>query len=198
MNATRVCEFTECGRKAKSIGLCPSHYQQKRRGLNLAPIQKRVSRSWGQDQSFWSKVNKTDSCWLWGSPRPKSGYGYMKYGGKTLLAHRISYAMANGTIPDGMQVDHMCHNRACVRPDHLRAVTHKQNQENRAGALGGNDSGVRGVRWVASRSAWRARVGHNGESVHAGYYASKAEAEAAVIAKRNELFTHNDMDRIPA
>jgi len=112
----------------------------------------------------------------------------------SIYAHRISYELANGPIPDGMQVDHICLNPACVKPEHLRLATQKQNNEHRAGLPITNTSGVRGVSrgW---RGKWRASVGHYGGRHYLGHFATMQEAEAAVIAKRLELFTHNDLDR---
>lgn len=146
-------------------------------------------------ERFWSNVEKSRGCWTW-KLSLSNGYGKFKMGAKTQYAHRVSFSIENGPIPEGMQIDHICHKRSCVKPAHLRLVTIGQNQENRAGASRANASGIRGVRWVESRNAWRARVGHNGKSIHVGYFDTANEAEAAVIAKRNELFTHNDLDRI--
>jgi hypothetical protein len=77
-------------------------------------------------------------------------------------------------------------------------VSHKQNKENLRGASKNSKSGARGVWWHKSSNRWQARVGHDGKQVHVGYFGTiaEAEAEAAVIAKRNELFTHNDLDRL--
>ena len=87
-----------------------------------------------------------------------------------------------------MQLDHICHNRACVKPEHLRLVTNKQNQEHRRGATARSQTGVRGV--SPHLGLWRAQVGHHNENITVGYFDTIAEAEAAVIAKREELFTH--------
>lgn len=74
------------------------------------------------EQRFWAKVNKTDSCWLWTAYRNRKGYGEFGMGGhrgRMYLAHRVSWEMANGTIPDGMYVCHACDVPACVNPSHL-------------------------------------------------------------------------------
>lgn len=103
--------------------------------------------------------------------------------------------MHTAPIPDGMDIDHMCHVRECVNPSHLRACTRKQNLENRAGADRDSKSGVRGVHWRKDIRKWNAKVRHNSRDYYVGVFQSLEEAEAAVIAKRNELFTHNDTDR---
>jgi hypothetical protein len=92
-----------------------------------------------------------------------------------------------------MFVDHICSNRVCVRPDHLRIVTRKENSEHLTGADKNSVSGVRGV--TRQKNRWRAQVRHNGKLISVGSYINIEDAEAAVIAKRLELFTHNDSDR---
>jgi hypothetical protein len=113
-------------------------------------------------------------------------------------AHRISYELAVGPIPEGLEVDHTCRNKGCVRPSHLRPATHKQNMENRGGAHANNASGVRGVSWHRTRRQWFARVRHNGETHFVGAFSDLELAKQAVTAKRIELFTHNDADRSAA
>jgi hypothetical protein len=148
------------------------------------------------EELFWRKVEKTDSCWEWTAAKCNGGYGLFGVKRRMTGAHRYSYELHHGPIDPGMFIDHMCHNRGCVNPGHLRQVTPKQNQENRHGAQRGNSSGVRGVSWISSRGHWAAGVKHNNRSYNVGSFATIAEAEAAVIERRKELFTHNDMDRI--
>lgn len=66
-------------------------------------------------------------CWLWTGAVSKNGYGTMTVGGKTRMAHRISYSAYKGAIPDGLHIDHRCKVRSCVNPSHLEAVTVGEN-----------------------------------------------------------------------
>jgi hypothetical protein len=147
------------------------------------------------EERFWAKVNKTEGCWNWTGCTFPGGYGSFSISRKNQAAHRVSYEMAFGPIPDGMEIDHTCHERGCVNPNHLRLATHKQNSENRAGARADNRTGIRGVHWHSQTRRYRATVYHNKRSFHGGSFLTAEEAEAAVIALRKELFTHNDLDR---
>lgn len=76
---------------------------------------------------FWSKVAKSDGCWLWMGYLTPKGYGHTRHRGRMTFAHRIAYEAVNGPIPEGLEIDHRCRVRNCVNPSHLDAVTHREN-----------------------------------------------------------------------
>lgn len=68
-----------------------------------------------------------DGCWRWQGALNDGGYGIIRIAGKNLRAHRVAYEELVEPIPAGLQIDHLCRNRACVNPDHLEPVTHRVN-----------------------------------------------------------------------
>lgn len=76
---------------------------------------------------FWSKVYKTGECWWWIGSVNRGGYGQFWLDNRMRTSHRVAYELAVGPIPDGLQLDHLCRNTACVRPEHLEPVTSREN-----------------------------------------------------------------------
>lgn len=68
-----------------------------------------------------------NGCWLWTGTIERTGYGRFWLGGRQEIAHRASYALLIGPIPEGLTIDHLCRVRACVNPDHLEPVTLAEN-----------------------------------------------------------------------
>lgn len=84
-------------------------------------------------ERFWAMVQKTETCWLWLGATNPDGYGRFLIGSRTdgtrrlVQAHRWVYEQEYGPIPPGLEPDHLCDVRNCVRPSHLEAKTHRSN-----------------------------------------------------------------------
>jgi HNH endonuclease len=79
---------------------------------------------------FLAKVDPAPTlfgCLLWNGARHRNGYGSIRVGDRTDYAHRVAHELAIGAIPDRFEVDHLCGVRACVRPEHLQAVSKREN-----------------------------------------------------------------------
>lgn len=194
----KICAVDGCGHEETvrvRRGMCQAHYAK---WIRRNPPSAREPKPTVEER-FWSYVDKSGECWVWTSSQKTGGYGALRIGGrhgKSEAAHRLSWEWANGrTIPEGLMIDHKCHNRLCVKPDHLQLANNKLNMENLSGAQKRNPSGVRGV-YKRGENKWHARVRHNHADYNLGTFKTLEEAESVVVAKRNELYTNNLVDRM--
>jgi hypothetical protein len=108
-----------------------------------------------QIERFWSKVEKTDSCWLWtaGQKNPE-GYGgfYVRQIDNTVSCHKIAFCIEHNfglnDIPEGIVIRHLCNNHPCVNPSHLALGTYKDNSQDMVAA--GNS--------VGGEKNWKSKV----------------------------------------
>lgn len=114
-------------------------------------------------------VDETTGCWNWNSLTRK-GYGYLKSGNsKKLSAHRVSWELHHGEIPDGLWVLHRCDNPQCVNPDHLFVGTAKDNNE---------DMMSKGRQKLNNSGNWQAGEKHR---------KSKLSSEAVAIIREKRM-----------
>lgn len=112
----QVCSVDGCNGKRLARGLCKAHYNREYKAGRLKP-----KRAAALEEKFWARVNKSNGCWLWTGTVQVRGYGafFISKARGYVKAHRFSYELNVGPIPDGMLVCHRCDVRNCVRPDHL-------------------------------------------------------------------------------
>ncbi len=126
----RKCEFPNCNNDRSCKGLCDGHYQQTKKGKPLKALQPR--RPCGSppqilcDEVPCSNPNLEGPCFVYRRSK-NSGYGQVSFNGRMVLVHRYVWEQANGPVPEGLELDHRCVNRACCNLKHLRAVTHQVN-----------------------------------------------------------------------
>ncbi len=151
---------------------------------------------------FWSKVEKTDGCWLWKAGKQSRGYGMYYLRQKLMGAHRVSWMMANEKlIPRGMQICHHCDNPQCCRPDHLFIGTCQDNADDkcRKGRQAKGDSqGLRKHPGLAARGDRHGSVTHPESIPRGDNHHSRRNPERMARGERNasSILTEADVQEI--
>jgi hypothetical protein len=137
-----------CGqRKTSKKGLYRRGHERRvvsPRGRQLRTYRGRPITQEGEVARFWESVAKAEGCWEWTALLKRNGYGsFYRNRGVKVAAHRYSWELHHGPVPDGLFVCHRCDNPKCVRPDHLFLGTHRDNMDDmwakgRANRAGGS------------------------------------------------------------
>jgi hypothetical protein len=122
-----ICTVDECCEPMYSKQMCKRHYKQAYRTGVAKPGIKGMHGT--PQERFWTYVDKKDrdECWIWTGRRDRGGYGTLRTKTSQVRAHRVSFEIHKGEIPEGMVIRHTCHNPPCVNPNHLLSGTNLDN-----------------------------------------------------------------------
>lgn len=175
-----ACSENECRRPRHARGWCIGHYARWRKtGTPGGPLATRYATP---EEAFLARVEQDGDCLVWTGSRKASGHGEIQVGGRRIGTHRYAYAREHGPIPEGLMVDHICHNPPCVRVEHLRLATAGENNRNRSGPAANNTSGYRGVTFQAGK--WVAQIGGQ----YGGRFDTPEEAAVRAAEMTREQF----------
>lgn len=128
----KTCSIKNCLKHARGHGMCSAHYTRWRRTGDPQPQLRVLHQTPDVTEYFDARVVKgpeSSDCWVWTVGIHTDGYGRASIKGQQWLAHRLSYELHVGLIPEGMVLDHTCMNRPCVNPEHLQVLTARANTQ---------------------------------------------------------------------
>lgn len=179
-----TCSVEECENTPQARGLCSKHYTRLRRSGDPT---KGNPRNTSPEKTFAQKTIRSGECIYWVGSKDSSGYGQIWTGEKLIMVHRYAWQKERGQIPDGFEIDHICHARHCVNIEHLRLATRGQNTSHMNGAHSHNkNSGMRNVH--KHGNAWRVVVTKDATRHYFGRYSVIEEAAQVAEQARKDLF----------
>lgn len=182
-----TCSIEGCAATHYARSMCNRHYQAWRKAGRGEGFP-RASASFGSfEEAFAARTERQGECLSWVGPKTDDGYAVSSVRRARKYMHVYAWERANGPVPPGMQVDHICWNRACCEVGHLRLATPAQNNAYRSGPQPGRTHKLpRNV--YRSGKAYGVQVKRGGVARWVGTYKTIAEADRAAHEARESYF----------
>lgn len=185
-----ICYFDGCIKTKADLkfvrGYCINHYNRLRVSGELPSA---VDQYATAEESLRERSEQQGECLVWTGSKNQKGYGRLANRGRLESAHRVAYELSTGPIPAGMEVDHICFNRACVEPSHLRLADRSSNTQYRRGAQPNSKSGIRNVH--EKNGKWFVRLKVKQKNRIWGPFDTADEAKSEARRRREEFFYHS-------
>ena len=177
----KQCSIDGCENPAHARGWCKKHYLRWHKHGD--PL-KLVYFS-DPEESFAARTEWQGDCLIWTGGKNDMGYGRIWVKPTEMYAHRYAWMKANGPIPEGAEIDHICHIPLCCNPDHLRLADRSENTSYLKGATARSQSGYRNVYPQAGK--WQVQIRHKGVVHHFGTFDTPEEASSVANKERKKL-----------
>lgn len=182
-HASATCSVDGCSEPLNGGGYCNRHYLRSRKHGN--PLSGNTRHS-SPEAAFEARTERLDNCIVWTGATDTAGYGTIWDGVRAVKAHRYAWERVNGAIPEGMEIDHRCWNRACCEVAHLRLATRSENRRNLSGATSVSTTGVRNV--FPLRSGRYITIVRRENETRYSSHDTVEDAALAASSARSEMF----------
>ena len=177
----KQCSIDGCENPAHARGWCKKHYLRWHKHGD--PLKR--TQFDNPEESFAARTEWQGDCLIWTGGKNDMGYGRIWVKPTEMYAHRYAWVKANGPIPEGAEIDHICHIPLCCNPDHLRLADRSENTSYLKGATARSQSGYRNVYPQAGK--WQVQIRHKGVVHHFGTFDTPEEASSVANKERKKL-----------